>query len=111
MWFSYNELDDGIIDDALTEEGIALPNVYYGDMHQSVPIIGQFCGFSFDYLVQEKSAFQEKSITLRSDVDPRPILGKIPMDQVIYLNSFNVVGKQYNVYKVICSPSYRELIK
>ena len=111
VWFSYNELDDGIIDDALTEEGIALPNVYYGDMNQSVPIIGHYCGFSFDYLIQEKSVFQEKSIILRSDVDPRPLLGKIPMDQVIFLNTFNVVGKQYNVYKVICSPSYSELIK
>lgn len=51
MWISLRTRSDKYIHIGLTENDLALPNVYFGDMGQDIKVTGSYCGYSFDHLI------------------------------------------------------------
>jgi hypothetical protein len=75
------ELNDMYIQVVLTQNGIALPNVYYGDMGQEVEITGNYCGYSFDHLIA-LTPVQGKSIELKADMEWSGTKGEISLNDL-----------------------------
>lgn len=93
---------DGLVALALNTRGIQLPNVYYGDMGQSVPVQGELCGgYSFDYMLADQSYGRPPEFSLRSAVTGA-VLGKIPAAQLRYVTTRRVADRFYDVYQVVC---------
>jgi hypothetical protein len=102
VWFSTVTLDEMFIDAALNTNDIALPNVYYGDMKQKVPVEGPYCGYSFDFLLTRDSEVSNTVFLLRSEVEREEVLGEIPFSQLNFIRSFPISARTYHLYKVVC---------
>lgn len=102
VWFSTEALDEMFIDVALNLNGISLPNVYYGDMNQIIPVEGNYCGYSFDYLLSGTVETRNSSVLLYSELDRDRVLGNIPVSRLEFASSFLIAGKHYDLYKVVC---------
>ena len=87
---------------ALTQAGIALPNVYYGDMNQTIPVAGAYCGYSFDTILVAPERVNGSRYELHSDITPNPLLGDIAFDQLEFVRSAQVLDRAWDVYRVVC---------
>ena len=106
IWLSMGELNDMYIQVVLTDNGIQLPNVYYGDMGQQVKITGNFCGYSFDHLVVQ-TPITNSEIDLIADMEWSQTRGKIPLEDLSPLAEVNINGKSYLTYRVVCNAEGR----
>jgi len=100
VWFSMEELRDMYIDVALTRHGFSLPNVYYGDMGQTITMEGDYCGYSFDHLISLSS--ENDYIELKADVKPC-VLGSIPVSELQHIDRVTIYAKTFDVYRVFCN--------
>lgn len=100
VWFSMEELNDMYIDVVLTRYGISLPNVYYGDMGQTISYTGPYCGYSFDHLINLAPS-NEEYVELTADVKPR-VLGRIPRSLLQQIDQIKLYSKTYDIYRVTC---------
>lgn len=100
-WISMRELNDMYIQVVLTQNGISLPNVYYGDMGQAVKIEGDYCGYSFDHLVT-LAPIEGDSIELKADMEWSDTHGRISLNELSLVRRVNINGLTYDVYRVIC---------
>ena len=107
VWMSMRELNDMYIQVAINRNGIALPNVYYGDMGQNVEITGDYCGYSFDHLVTPKPGAGD-SIALNADMEWSDARGEIPLYDLSLVRDVTIHNLRYYVYRVICD-SHGEL--
>jgi hypothetical protein len=87
---------------ALNLEGIALPNVYYGDMHQTIPVSGPYCGYSFDYVLVTPEHVNGSRYELYSDITPNPFLGSVAFERLQFVRSAQVLDRVWKVYRVVC---------
>ncbi len=104
VWFSMQSLRDMYIHAVLMQNGLALPNVSYGDMGQSIPVRGAVCGYSFDHLVTLPPRHGETRLELKSDLEYISALGDIPMERLQLLSQISVHEQTYNIYRVVCAP-------
>jgi len=90
------------LDVVLTQQRIALPNVYYGDMGQQITTSGSNCGYSFDYLINPSSSSEKESIMLVSAVSGQS-LDTIPYENLEFLDQVTLDSQPYDIYHVICN--------
>ncbi len=83
---------------------VSLPNVYYGDMGQTVVIRGDHCGYSFDHLISLNSV-GPNGIALTPDIDWSNARGRIPASDLLLIQEVDVDGNRYKVYRIVCDPS------
>jgi hypothetical protein len=100
VWFSMQNLNDTYIEAVLTQNNLALPNAYYGDMGQKLIITGNHCGFSFDHLIALTP--DQSQIRLKSDLDWIPDPGHISITNLLLLKQMTFDGKEYSIYRVVC---------
>lgn len=103
VWFSTQQLGDMYIDAALMQNDINLPNVYYGDMGQTVPIRGEFCGYSFDHLISPPPSEDQKTISLKSDLFWSPTTEYIVTAKLLLVQRVLLDGREYGIYRVSCN--------
>lgn len=101
VWVS-TTLDEMYIQVVLNQNGIGLPNVYYGDMGQEVKIEGKYCGYSFDHLVTKDQPTFEY-IGLKSDMNGFQAIGKISLENLSFVESIMIHNQKFDIYKVICN--------
>ncbi len=101
VWLSTQKLDNMYIDVGLTRNYISLPNVYYGDMGQSIHVEGPYCGYSFDHILTRASV-DGAVIELSPNVEWSHSTGKIPIDDLLLLEEVRLGGELMHVYRVIC---------
>lgn len=102
VWLSTRELDDMYIDVGLTRNDISLPNVYYGDMGQAIPIQGPYCGYSFDHILVVPPV-DGAVIELSPNVEWSLAAGEIPLHQLVSLEEIRLGNnKLLHVYRVTC---------
>jgi hypothetical protein len=101
-WISMRELNDMYIQAVLTQNGIALPNVYYGDMGQEIKITGDYCSYSFDHLIAAVPV-GEKSVELKADMEWSDTKGKMPLNDLYLIEQTTVHNVDYDIYRVVCS--------
>jgi hypothetical protein len=104
VWTSTRAGTDMLIDLALNVNGIELPNVYYGDMKQTIPVKGEHCRYSFDFILIDHSLGQSPAYDLISDKSPHISLGKILASQMLLVGTFKVAERVWDVYQVACTP-------
>ena len=102
VWFSMQNLNDTYIEAVLTQNNLALPNAYYGDMGQKLIITGNHCGFSFDHLIALTPDQSQTQIKLKSDLDWIPDPGYISITNLLLLKQMTLDGKEYSIYRVMC---------
>ena len=102
VWFSVQDLNDTYIEAVLTENDLALPNAYYGDMGQKLIVGGNYCGFSFDHLVALAPEQAQTQIKLKSDLDWIPDPGYMSITNLLLLKQMTLDGKEYSIYRVMC---------
>jgi hypothetical protein len=100
-WISMRELNDMYVQVVLTQNGIALPNIYYGDMGQEVKIMGDYCGYSFDHLIVQ-SPVAGDTIELKADMEWSNTRGEIPLNDLYLIGQVTIRNIDYHVYRVIC---------
>jgi hypothetical protein len=101
-WFSMQNLNDTYIEAVLTQNNLALPNAYYGDMGQKLIIPGNHCGFSFDHLIALTPDQSQSQIRLKSDLDWIPDPGYISITNLLLLKQMTLDSKEYSIYRVVC---------
>lgn len=101
VWISMRELNDMYIQAVLNQNGLSLPNVYYGDMGQEVKITGDYCGYSFDHLVVPAPAVKD-SIELKADMEWSDERGEISIRSLEQVGRTAVNGIDYQVFRVRC---------
>lgn len=101
VWISTN-LDEMYIQVVLNQNGIGLPNAYYGDMGQEVKVTGKYCGYSFDYLVT-KDEPRLGYIELKSDMNISQPIGKISLENLSFIESIMIHDQSFDIYKVVCN--------
>ena len=101
VWISMRELNDMYIQVVLTQNGIALPNVYYGDMGQEVEIAGNFCGYSFDHLIALTPVLG-RSLELKADMEWSNANGEISLNDLALVKLVLIHDTPYYVYRVVC---------
>lgn len=107
VWLSTFDLDqDTLIPFALTRAGLALPNVYYGDMGQTVPLRGPYCGFSFDYLLRDGDPTLPEPMFLINDITGRSE-GAIPAVNLRHEGSETVLDREWQIYRVVCDAAIK----
>lgn len=100
VWLS-TTLDEMYIQVVLNQNGIGLPNVYYGDMGQEVKVTGKYCGYSFDSLVTKDQSMLGY-IELKSDMNGFQPIGKISLENLFFVKSITIHNQDYSIYKVVC---------
>ncbi len=102
--------NDMLIHIALNIQGISIPNAYYGDMGQRITSMGQYCGFSFDYILLPSSCCSDV-VALTSNVPARRVEGprEIDMRKFQYVRDFKVKNEDWSLYKVICEELVHEM--
>jgi hypothetical protein len=94
VWID-NLTRDMLIHLALNLNGISVPIAYYGDMGQTVPITGAYCGYSFDFFLVDHSERQLDEYDLLGK-------GKIPASNMHLVNTIEVAERRWDVYRVVC---------
>ena len=102
VWISMRELNDMYIQAVFAQNGLSLPNVYYGDMGQTVKIDGNYCGYSFDHLVTPPPV-ETQFIEITADMEWSNTKGKIPLSNLILIQQAQINGISYNFYRVVCN--------
>ena len=102
VWVSTRELSDMYIHANLTENGVGLPNVYYGDMGQKVEIAGDHCGYSFDHLIAI-APLDSEYVDLQAAMEWSDTEGRVPLSDLILIKQEKIGNKNYNVYRVVCN--------
>ena len=109
VWLSTisKHTSDMYIHVVLTQYEIALPNAYYGDMGQIITMSGQYCGYSFDYLItpyskKDEKIKNEKGIELVNDVSNKT-LGWIPLANLQHIDQLKLGTQRYDIYRVLCN--------
>lgn len=101
VWISGAHLSDMYIDVALTQNGISLPNAYYGDMGQDVTVNGAHCGYSFDYLISLSENNGGATIELESAISSRA-LASMPLNDLQHIKRVTLNSKSYDIFRVVC---------
>jgi hypothetical protein len=101
VWFVTKDLSDMYIYVGLNQKSIALPNVYYGDMGQTIEIEGNSCGYSFDHLLT-LAPVEGPVYYLTSGIGWSPAKGEIPRGSLSLIKRVNLDEKRVYVYRVIC---------
>ena len=101
VWISMRELNDMYIQTVLNQNGIALPNVYYGDMGQEVKIMGNHCGYSFDHLIALAPGTGD-SVELKADMEWSDTKGEISLNDLYLFDQVTIHNIDYHVYRVLC---------
>jgi hypothetical protein len=89
------------IDVGLTRNDISLPNVYYGDMGQAIPIQGSYCGYSFDHILVVPPVDGD-AIELSPNTEWSQAAGEIPLDRLVLLQEVRLGNQLLHVYRVTC---------
>jgi len=100
VWFSLGDFSDSYLQLVLNLNGFALPNAYYGDMGQSVPVSGPHCGYSFDHLIDRLD--DERSATVLVDDVRLRKAGELAPEQLQSVGEVSIYGRAYGVYRVRC---------
>ena len=102
VWISmHDNLNDMYIQVSLNLNGIGLPNVYYGDMGQTIKIDGSYCGYSFDHLIAPPPAGTQ-AINLTADIEWSDAKGRISLGNMVLIQHAPINGIIYNFYRIIC---------
>lgn len=102
VWVAEDTFDTRLVALALNTHGIELPNVYYGAMGQNITSNGDYCSYSFDFLIAKNKEELPKNIGLKTFSAPYRILAPVPIEKLKEQESF-VVGKtELNIYEVVC---------
>jgi len=101
IWFSTKDLSYMYIHVGLTRNNIALPDVYYGDMGQTIAIKGNYCGYSFDHIIAF-APIEGQKLELNADVEWSNAKGEIPLGRLLLIEQMKVDDESLNVYRVIC---------
>ncbi len=88
---------------ALNLRGIALPDWYYGNMGQSTPLNGPFCGYPFDYLLSDQSFDLAQVVELAPNCYHCAGTIRLPRGALTLEGSYAVADRQYKVYRVVCA--------
>jgi hypothetical protein len=102
VWISMRELNDMYIQTVLNQNGITLPNVYYGDMGQEVKIMGSYCGYSFDHLIALAPIIGD-SVELKADMEWSEAKGEISLNDLYFVEKVTIHNIDYHVYRVLCA--------
>lgn len=102
VWFSAQDLSYMYIHVGLTQNNISLPVVYYGDMGQTIEIMGDHCGYSFDHLIAF-APVEGSTLELNADVEWSNATGEIPTDQLLLIKRLELGEDEFNVYRVTCN--------
>jgi hypothetical protein len=92
------EYPETYIDVVLTNNGLALLNVYYGDMGQAIPIEGPYCGYSFDHVI---ATVHDTDVELVNKLTGQS-MEIIPIDGLELLDNPFINGENLYVYRIIC---------
>lgn len=92
------EFQDTYIEVVLTDNGFALPNVYYGDMGQTIPIEGPYCGYSFDHVI---APLRDTDIELVSKLTGQN-LGNVQKNQLRFSGSSTIDETIVYIYRIMC---------
>ena len=101
VWFATQDLNDMYIHVGLTRNNLALPNVYYGDMGQTIEIKGNYCGYSFDHLLAF-APVEGPVHELNAEIEWSNATGKIPLNNLVLLDHVKLDDDIVNVYRVVC---------
>lgn len=102
VWASmHDNLNDMYIQASLNRNGIGLPNVYYGDMGQTIEIYGGHCGYSFDHLITPPPVGKQY-INLTADIEWSNVKGQISLGNMVLIQQAPINGTLYNFYRVVC---------
>jgi hypothetical protein len=102
VWFSTKDLGHMYIHVGLTRNNLALPDVYYGDMGQTIPIKGNHCGYSFDHLLAF-APVEGPIYRFYAEIEWSDANGEIPLNNLLLLEQVSVDGMKLNVYRVVCN--------
>ena len=101
VWFSTAQAGDMLIPLALNQRGIALPNVYYGGINQTIQATGHHCSFSFDYLIlQERQPLS--AVPLITSTFPQRYVGAIQPHNLRWQDTIIVNGTPRHLFAVVC---------
>ena len=100
VWMQMEGLQYMYIQAALTEHNVALPNVYYGDMGQIIPVRGPYCGFSFDHLISPAS----NTVPVLEYIAGVKTNEQIPATTLQRIAQVTLHADLYDIYRVVCSP-------
>jgi hypothetical protein len=101
VWFSTKDLDYMYIHVGLTRNNLALPNVYYGDMGQTISIKGNHCGYSFDHLLAF-APVEGPVYKFYAEIEWSDANGEIPLNHLLLLEQVSLDGMKLDVYRVVC---------
>jgi hypothetical protein len=110
VWFSAEDLSYMYIHVGLTQNDLALPDVYYGDMGQTIEITGNYCGYSFDHLVAF-APVEGSVLELNADVEWSNTKGEIPIYNLILLEQVkldNDLFKKYDPRSNHATPTHHQ---
>jgi len=100
IWIN-NQLPTNMnIDIGLTMLGFNLPNVYYGDMGQEVPVYGNRCGYAFDHIITAED--EGLPILLKPNNEWQSFKISMPKERLELVGRVKVNGLIYKVYRVKC---------
>ncbi len=92
------EYQETYFDVVLTNNGLALPNVYYGDLGQVVSTTGPYCGYSFDHVI---SPDYSNALNLVSKLTKQKI-GEISEYHLHLIDSSLVDNMKVYIYRISC---------
>lgn len=92
------EFQDTYIEVVLADNGFALPNVYYGDMGQTIPIEGPYCGYSFDHVI---ATMGDNDIELVSKLSHQK-MGIIPKNKLRLVGRSMIEETIVYIYRIVC---------
>jgi hypothetical protein len=101
VWVTTRKLEDMYIHVGLTQNNLALPNVYYGDMGQTIEVSGPYCGYSFDHLVIF-APVKEPVLELYAVPEWSSTRGRIARDNLLLLEQIKLKDKEAYIYRVVC---------
>ncbi len=101
VWLNPTNWNSMYLDVVLTQHGIALPNVYYGDMGQQISVNGPYCGYSFDYLIIPQKYNSGSSIMLINAISYQ-LIADIPINNFQHIDQIILDSQSYDVYHVSC---------
>ncbi len=100
VWINHQLPTNMNMEVGLTKQGFNLPNVYYGDMGQTVPVYGNFCGYAFDHIITSEKA--EKFIVLTPNNEWENFAIPIPSDNLKLVGKVRVNDLLYWIYRLRC---------
>lgn len=100
VWLLPPEPEIRLVGIGLNEEGIALPDWYYGQMGQEKPTTGDYCGYAFDYLLTTRHLYDE--FVIKGGTRGKPIFVTIHSDNLEPVAEYELEQQMYQIYRVSC---------